>query len=117
VSFNHHIGTSGRRSLQATALSVNMVEERISCVDAGAKPPDLIVRSHRHTYGMFQSSSAMAITTPAWQALTPHAKKVVPSSIAEVGGLILDWKRGDGKWPHVDRSHVSPAVVTTEVDE
>lgn len=91
VSAKHHIGTVTRRSLRGTQLSVNLEEERAECAAAGHPMPDLLVRSHRHCYGHYQTEDAQIIVTPAWQALTSFGWKVVPSAIPSIGGVIVDW--------------------------
>jgi hypothetical protein len=91
VSAKHHIGTSVRRSLRGTQLSIHLEEERAECAAAGYQVPDLVIRSHRHCYGHYQTEDAQIVVTPAWQALTGFGWKVVPNAIPTIGGVILDW--------------------------
>jgi len=91
VSAKHHIGTSVRRSLRGTQLSANLEEERAECAAAGWPMPDVLVRSHRHCYGHYQTEDAQIIVTPAWQALTEYGWKVVPNAIPSIGGVIVDF--------------------------
>lgn len=114
-SFKHHIGTSGRKALYATQFSMQLAEERMVAVDSGKSPPSVVVRSHRHTYGCYENSGGLLITTPAWQALTSFGWKVVPSAVPEYGGVILDWrKKKKGAIPDVI-PNVSSGSGTTEV--
>jgi len=116
VSFKHHIGTSKRKSLYATQLSAELAEERLASADASKNPPSVIVRSHRHTFGCYENAGGMAITTPAWQALTSFGWKVVPSAVPEFGGVILDWRGIDnGKLPGV-LPWVKSGEGTTEIE-
>lgn len=115
-SFKHHIGTSGRKALYATQLSIQLAEERNAAVDTGRDPPKVIVRSHRHTFGYYKNAGAALITTPAWQALTSFGWKVVPSAVPEFGGVILDWRgRAKGELPYVEEV-VRSGQGTTEVE-
>lgn len=91
VSAKHHIPATSRRALRGSALSIHLEEERAECAAAGWQMPDLVVRSHRHVYGHYESENAGIIVTPAWQTLTDHGWKVVPSAIPSIGGVIVDW--------------------------
>jgi hypothetical protein len=54
------------------------------------RPPDLAVRSHFHRFAdSYKAAPTRVIQTPAWQLKTAYAHKVVPESIADVGGVII----------------------------
>jgi len=77
-SIQHHIGTTTRKWTEATAPVASFHNERLEALDAGHRPPDYIVRAHRHTRGDY----GRAITTGPWQALTRYAHKVVPGAVS-----------------------------------
>ena len=91
VSAKHHIPATSRRALRGSAMSIHLEEERAECAAAGWPMPDLVIRSHRHVYGHYESENAGIIVTPAWQTLTDHGWKVVPSAVPSVGGVVVDW--------------------------
>jgi hypothetical protein len=100
VSFRHHMSTSTRASLYGTGLSVHLAEEQIQAVRYGQTVPRVVVRSHRHTPGLYRDDKAMAVSLPAWQGLTSFGHKVVPAAVNGVGGAALDWAGlGDGELP------------------
>lgn len=56
----------------------------------GLPHPHLAIRSHRHTYAdSYDAHPTRLIQLPAWQVKTAHAHKVVPESIADIGGIIV----------------------------
>lgn len=101
VSAKHHIGTSQRLGLQATQLGMQLAEEQLACHRAGHRVPQVVIRSHRHTFGEFTEGRSMLVTTPAWQALTSFGWKVVPSAIPQLGGVVLDWRGSTNGLPRV----------------
>ena len=100
VSAKHHIGPTSRRSLRGSQLSINLEEERAEAFAAWASDPqraidpmvpDVLIRSHRHVYGCYETEDATMVVTPAWQGLTEHGWKVVPNAIPRVGGVVIDF--------------------------
>lgn len=110
-SFKHHIGTSSRLALYATQLSVTLAEEQTAAARHGHEVPTVVVRSHRHTYGMYTDGHGMVITTPAWQTLTSFGHKVVPAAVPSVGAVLLDFRNTRSGLPvvHSFIRSVSPA--------
>lgn len=91
----HHIGTTSRRQLEATQLSIAINEERMQSDRAGQAPPDFLCAAHRHVYGHFSDGFVGTLITPSWQGLTRHGAKVVPAAECIFGGAVLDWTGGD----------------------
>lgn len=91
----HHIGTTSRRQLEATQLSIAINEERMQADRAGQPLPSFLCAAHRHVYGHFSDGFVGTIITPSWQNLTRHGAKVVPAAECVFGGVILDWTGGD----------------------
>lgn len=105
----HHISTSIRPWLEATALGADLASEQLEAARNGEKIPQILLAAHRHRFGMFQDASGMAIVSPPWQHLTRHGYKVVPSARTKPGGFILDFKGvGHGMMPRVHhREYIS----------
>jgi hypothetical protein len=102
--FDHHIGATTRPYLEASMFSISLGAVRTEYSRAGKNPPRVIVRSHRHRFGMFDDGCGMCIVTPPWQLLTRFGRKVVPEAIPQVGIVVLDWReRGDDELPDVKR--------------
>jgi hypothetical protein len=88
--FQHHGRTGGRpwtRAGVVGALAAEIFYEHARCE---IPYPHVAIRSHRHTYAdSHDAHPTRVIQTPAWQLKTAHAHKVVPESIADVGGIIV----------------------------
>jgi hypothetical protein len=109
--FRHHIGTSIRMSLEATQLSVILVEEMAEAVKNGETPPRIVCAAHRHKFGFFQNGRSMCVVSAPWQGLTRHGHKVVSQARTQPGIYALDW-RGitDGELPVLHfRTYDTPA--------
>jgi hypothetical protein len=104
VELDHHMPTSMRSYLEASALSIMLGDVRNQRARAGARCPDVIIRSHRHRFGLYEDGYGMALALPAWQALTRFGRKVVPGAMPQVGIVILDWRNvEDGGTPVVHK--------------
>lgn len=109
--FRHHIGTSIRMALEATQLSVAMVEETAEAVKNGETPPRIVCAAHRHKFGFFLNGRSMCVVSAPWQGLTRHGHKVVSQARTQPGIYALDW-RGiqDGELPILHyRTYDTPA--------
>ena len=112
--FRHHIGTSMRMSLEATQLSVILVEEMAEAVKNGEIPPRIVASAHRHKFGFYQNGRSMCIVSAPWQGLTRHGNKVVSQARTQPGIYALDW-RGitDGELPILHyRTYDTPPQAT-----
>jgi hypothetical protein len=95
IHFTHHIGATGSSSYESTAVYKEMVE---AFNDAGRwnnRPPDIIVRSHRHrqfeTRVATENGCGVSLVTPGWQLKTPYTFKL-PSARAATphfGGYLI----------------------------
>jgi hypothetical protein len=100
--FRHHIGTTMRRGLAGSQLSLSLAEEQLEAAANGEKVPQVIVCSHRHKPGVYSDNNGMCIVTPAWQVLTRFGHKVVSAARCTPGFQILDWQgKNTGELPHV----------------
>lgn len=50
VHFAHHIGTTGTRAYESTAVMKELTEAYGEAAQWGEEPPDIVVRSHRHRH-------------------------------------------------------------------
>jgi hypothetical protein len=88
----HHISTTARGYLEASALSIHLGNMIHSRAIHGRRVPKWMAAAHRHVAGAFDSPTRMALVTPAWQCLTRHGHKVVPDGRIEVGFAVLDFR-------------------------
>lgn len=93
----HHIGTTGSQAYEATAVHKELVESYAEAARWNRRPPDVIVRSHRHrnieTRIPTSGGSAYAVVTPSWQGKTPFAWKIPGARLAtpQFGGIVIRW--------------------------
>jgi hypothetical protein len=109
----HHITTTSRAWLEASALSIHLANEQIEAARNGETLPSVLGCAHRHRFGEYRDASGLAFVTPPWQMLTRYARKVVPSARTRPGMVILDW-RGlpDGSLPRLHASTYRPPQAT-----
>lgn len=120
VHLLHHIGSTGSQAYEATAVHKELVESFAESARWGRKPPDVIVRSHRHrhiettiaTGDSHNTGRAIAVVTPAWQGKTPFAWKVPGARLStpQFGGVVIRYAHGElfvrSKVWTIDRSDV-----------
>lgn len=101
VHLTHHIGATGSAAYESTAVYKELVE---AYVDAGRwndRPPDVIVRSHRHRHICVEVATgkgkAISVVTPGWQGKTPFSHRVLGGrqSQPQFGGIVLSWAKND----------------------
>lgn len=95
----HHIGTTGSAAHEASAVNAELTAEYVEAARWGRRPPDYVVRSHRHRSIAVDLNSAnghaAAIVTPAWQGKTPFTWKIPGARISQpqFGGIMI--RQGD----------------------
>lgn len=100
--FRHHIGSSIRRGLAATQLSVNLAEEQLEAVNNGEAMPQVVGVAHRHQYGQYKNDNGIIIVSPPWQGLTRFGHKVVSQSRTKPGLYIIDARgKSYGELPEI----------------
>ncbi len=89
VDFQHH-GRSGLRPwTRQNAVSGLAAQIWMEHVTAHEPPPALAFRSHRHEFAdSYDAYPTRVVQTPAWQLKTAYAHRVVPESIAHIGGVL-----------------------------
>lgn len=99
VHLLHHIGTTSSAAHESSAVNAELTASYVEAARWGRRPPDYIVRSHRHRSIAVDlnaaNGSAAAIVTPAWQGKTPFVWKVPGGRLSEpqVGGIVI--RQGD----------------------
>jgi hypothetical protein len=88
----HHMPTTGRAYLEASALSILMGNARLNYARVGHRLPKVFLRAHRHVGGCYSDGTAAIVSTGAFQLLTRWGKKVVGESICRPAFAILDWR-------------------------
>lgn len=94
IHFTHHIGGTGSSTYESTGVYKELVE---AFVDAGRfdnKPPDVVVRSHRHRAFMVQApakTKGISLVTPGWQLKTPFTYKIgaARAGTPQFGGFLI----------------------------
>jgi len=92
IDVAHHMPTTGRAYLEASALSILIGNARLNYSRVGQKLPKVFLRAHRHVGGFYSDGSAAIVATGAYQLLTRWATKVVGESICRPAFAILDWR-------------------------
>lgn len=102
IDAKHHMTTSGRAYLEASAMSILMGNARLNRIRAGHRVPQVFLRAHRHCGGYFSDGQGLFGVTGAFQFLTRHGFKVVPDSVPRPTMLVLDWRgKQTGALPQV----------------
>lgn len=91
----HHVGSTGSQAYEATAVHKELTEMFIEAARWGHRPPDVMVRSHRHRLIKISiptnNTMAQAVVTPCWQGKTPFAWKIPGARLAtpQFGGIVV----------------------------
>lgn len=89
---DHHMSVAMRSYLEASALSITLGDIRNQRARTGGTVPKLIVRSHRHRFGLYEDGYGMMIALPPWQGITRFTRRVVPGAVPQVGLIVCDWR-------------------------
>lgn len=95
LSAIHH-GRFGQRPWTEGNVVYNLAAEILYRNAALNEPyPHIAFRSHYHRFfDTHEAHPVRVIQTPAWQLHTAHTHKVVPESVASIGGVIVVIKDG-----------------------
>jgi len=97
VHLLHHIGSTGSLAYETTAVMKELTESYVEAARWNRRPPDMIVRSHRHRYVELaiptHNGKARAVVTPAWQGKTPFCWKIPGARLTTpmFGGIVIIW--------------------------
>jgi hypothetical protein len=89
-SMAHHMGASLRPWTRASGLGIAMQAELSEAAAAGHERPQVMLRAHRHVWGMFQDVAGMVVCSPPWQLDTRYVHRIAEGSRPHIGGLIMD---------------------------
>lgn len=113
VDARHHMSTTSRLHLEATALSVEMANVRSNILRVGHPMPKVFIRGHRHVTGDYCDGESLIVVPGAWQCLTRHGMKVVPGSMPRPSAFLLDWRNAPaGGLPATHRFTYNPPYET-----
>lgn len=113
VDFQHHAPSVGLPWTKPGAMARLAFRIWSEHTLRGLRPPDVAFRAHAHQHGdSFGAYPTRAIISPSWQLKTSHAHKVVPESIADVGGVLMAVEP-DGAYEIIPKLYVPslPAVA------
>ncbi len=96
LSFAHH-GRMGQRPWTKHNIALLLAKQIFMEHAERERPhPHLAIRSHMHQFAdTFTSCPTRLIQTPAWQLHTAFTWKVVPESLADIGGVLITIDKGD----------------------
>jgi len=95
VHLTHHIGTCGSMAYETSAVQKELEQSFVEAARWGARPPDVIVRSHRHrnveTRIRAKNGFATACVTAGWQLRTPFVYRLAGgrTSQPQIGGTVV----------------------------
>lgn len=109
VDAAHHMTTTGRAYLEASAMSILMGNARLNYMRSHQPVPSVYLRAHRHCGGYYSDNDGLFAVTGAFQFLTRHGFKVVTDSIPRPSLLVLDWRgKLEGALPAVHSITFNP---------
>ena len=91
----HHIGTTSSSAHEASAVNAELTAEFVEAARWGGRPPDFVVRSHRHRFSAVDIDTVRGIgagiVTPGWQLKTPFTYRLAGARVAppQFGGVLL----------------------------
>jgi hypothetical protein len=95
IHFSHHIGTTSSAAHETSAVNAELTGFFTSAGRSGTKPPDIVVRSHRHMCSEIRLPSdngyKVSFVTAAWQGKTPFVYRIPGgrTGITRVGGSLI----------------------------
>ena len=93
LQYAHHIGSTSNPMYETTALLREAYTARIELQKAyGARAPFVrgVIRFHRHRFLYVDKGGLFGVTVPGWQLQTEFGVKVAPSSMPEIGYVIIE---------------------------
>ena len=95
VHLAHHIGYSGSMAYETSGPQKELQEAFVEAARWGERPPDVIVRSHRHrnveTRIRTKRGFATVCVTAGWQLKTPYVYRIVGGRMTQpqIGGTLV----------------------------
>jgi len=97
INFSHHIGVTNSSQAETGSLQREIAEFYIEAGRYNIPKPNVIVRSHKHRFSKIDDRTTIALSTPAWQAITPFVWKSTfgRTKLPQIGGVILQVKKNE----------------------
>lgn len=92
IAIDHHVSATTRSYLESGAYSATLADMRNRRGRTGWPIPKLVVRSHRHQYGMWSDGYGTMVVLPPWQGGSRFVRRVVPGAVPQCGMVIADWR-------------------------
>lgn len=95
IHFTHHIGVTSSSAHETSAVNAELASAFNEAGRWGHRPPNILVRSHRHRSCEIRlpspSGYATAFVTPAWQLKTPYVYRIPGgrNSTPQLGGCLI----------------------------
>lgn len=94
IHIAHAVGTTSSQAYESTAIHKELVEAYVESARWGERPPDMVIRSHRHRYfeTMFATNRGRGrgVVTPGWQAKTPFIfRTAAKNQNPQFGGVVI----------------------------
>ena len=91
----HHIGTTGAAAYETTAVHKEFIDAVTEAGRWGHRPPDVIVRAHRHRYikteVATENERGVSMVLPGWQGKTPFLYRIAGARLSQpqFGGAMI----------------------------
>jgi hypothetical protein len=93
IHFAHHIGVTSSAAYRSSALMRTIANNFVDAGQWGTRPPDLIVRSHRHRQTEVveptKNGVCRIVVTPGWQLKTPFIYRTGQDEKPQIGGICI----------------------------
>ncbi|MHA2054584.1 MAG: hypothetical protein ACW99F_13410, partial [Candidatus Hodarchaeales archaeon] len=91
IHFSHHISGTGSSSYESTGVYRELVESFVQAGRFGDRPPDMIVRGHRHRYFKTEVGGRTSVVLPGWQLKTPYVYRIASgrASPPQIGAIVI----------------------------
>jgi len=95
VHLSHHIGTAGSLAYESSAVQKELEQAFVEAARWNNRPPDVIIRSHRHRNIETRLQAAhgfvTSCTTAGWQGKTPFTYRISGGrqTLPQIGGTLV----------------------------
>lgn len=96
----HHIGVTSSAAYETSAVTRELNDIYGEAARQGARPPDFVVRSHRHRRCEVRiprtGQDAICFVTPGWQLKTPFSVRTAGGRVQapQIGGVVVRHHEG-----------------------
>ena len=91
IHFSHHIAHTTSSSYESTGVYKEAHEATIAAGKTGRRPPNMIIRGHRHRFFKTDDGGILVVVCPGWQLKTPYTYRLpnARASSPQFGGLVI----------------------------